>query len=68
VDDVNHIKKLNKMLIDNANKQISLSAGNTDASEGKLIKKSVGRNLIEAALDAYEDKVGIASTSDKAGK
>lgn len=68
VDDVNHIKKLNKMLIDNANKQISLSVGNTDVSEGKLIKKSIGRNLIEAALDAYEDKIGVASTSEKAGQ
>lgn len=68
IDDVQHIKKLNKMLIDNTGRQISLSVGNTDASEGKLIKKSTGRNLIEAAINAYNEKIGVASTSDKAGQ
>lgn len=67
-DDKTHIKKLNELLINNVGTQVSTSVGGGDVAEGKKIKKSVGVDLVEKAIKAYNEKIPISSTSDKAGQ
>ena len=66
-DDKTHIKKLNELLINNVGTQVSTSVGGGDVAEGKKIKKSVGVDLVEKAIKAYNEKIPISSTSDKTG-
>lgn len=68
VDDSNSIKKINEILVNNTGKHISLSVGAGDISDGQKIKKSVGKQLIEKALEAYGETIGINTTSSKAGE
>ena len=67
-DDEKHIKKLLNMYADNTGKSISLSVGGTTIAEGNTIKKSIGRTLIEKALDCYDDVIPVNTTSEESGR
>ena len=68
VDDDHHIKRLVNMYADNTGKSLSLSTGGTSVSEGKLVQKSIGTQLIESALARYQEKIAVRTISEDAGK
>ena len=68
VDETKHIKFLNQLLKDNAGKSLSKSVEKSEMAEGSLVTDELAGKFIDTAISAYNQKIGINSTSEKAGK
>lgn len=61
------IKELNNLLLTNTGKQIDISSTQAGIGQNQTIKRKVGEAIIQKALSAWDETIGIASTSDSKG-
>lgn len=61
------IKELNNLLLTNTGKQIDISSSQAGIGQNQTIKRKAGEAIIQKALSAWNETIGIASTSDSKG-
>lgn len=61
------IKELNNLLLTNTGKQIDMSSFEAGIGQNQTIKRKAGEAIIQKALSAWDETIGIASTSDSKG-
>ncbi len=61
------IKELNNLLLTNTGKQIDMSSTQSGIGQHQEIRRKTGEAIIQKALSAWNETIGIASTSNSKG-